>query len=512
MKRPMLFLFLFIFFIFSNVHADNSNEVYITSKSFFSVKPIFRPTSPEMSSLKRDRINVDEEKKLSFDVFVYGGQSFGGDRLARYFMPFGKKEVSVGELGSDFVNKENVDVIANYFGILTGPMYRPGFPVGDTLDNYTFESTLSFNPKQVFYGVTLAFKQHISRYTDKGFWYELVFPIEHVKNNMNLKEVVIRKGGPNGDDPEVPAGFVGNMTQAFKQKSWLHGKIDGPQSVTGLADPYIRAGLLYVNDENHYVDSFVGISFPTGTVPHSEYVFEPVAGNGGHATVFFGTSAGFRIFSKCETEIYLEFDTAGTVYMDNRQTRSFDLKDKQWSRYMWVYLDKRSTTTSPGINTFSKRVNVSHGSVRDLNSAYVFKRGGLQIEAGYHFFGRQSEQVRLAKDWEEGPALASIINQNDVFIGGSISKNLCTINEYLRIGNDSVDGQEVYRTIKESDLDLESAAHPTVIAHTLYGTFSYHWKNCAHPKYIGLGGSYEFSSNNDALERWMLWARFGIYF
>ena len=512
MKRFLLFIFLVLYLFSSAIYADNNDQLYITSKSFFSVKPIFRPTSPEMVSIKRDRVNVDEERKLSADLIFYGGQSFGEERLARYFLPYGKSEVAVGELGSNFVKQENVDVIANYFGILSYNLYKVGAPVGNTLNNYTFESKLSFRPKQTFYGATLAFKQHVSKYPDKGFWYEIVVPFEHVKNDMHLKETIIKSGGPNGNDPKVPAGFVANMTQAFKQTSWLYGKIDGPQSKTGIADPYLRGGLVFVNDETHYLDSFMGISFPTGNVPTSEFVWEPLVGNGGHATAFFGTSAGFRVWSKCERSLFFEFDTAGTVYFDNHQTRSFDLKDKQWSRYMWVYLDKKSTTTSPGINTFTRRVNVSHGSIRDLNTAYIYKHGGLQLETGYHFFGRQSEQVRLVREWEKGPAIASIINNNNDFIAGSVSRDNATIKEYLRIKNDSIGDQETYRAIEESDLDLDSAAHPSVIAHTLYGTISYHCEIAKYPTYFGAGGSYEFSSNNDALERWMIWGRFGMYF
>lgn len=511
MKRIIHFFLIILLFLSLDNFCDSDN-LFITNKSFFSVQAIFRPASPEMVSIRRDQLNVYDNNKSIIDVIVYGGESTEPDKLARYFLPFGKTKVLTGELGSKAVQEEKVDVIANYFGVLTSAPFKPGETVDTTIKNYTFQSELSFKPKQVYYGAVLTYKQHISKYTDKGFWFEIVAPIEHVKNNMNIKEKIITAGGPSGNDPSVPPNSVGNMIEAFKQKKWRFGKIDGPQSKTGIADLYARIGYTYVKEETHHLNSYIGFSGPTGNVPTGEFVFEPVVGNNGHATLFIGTSAGFKIWSNCNKALYFEFDTLGTLYFENEQTRSFDLKNNAWSRYMWVYLDSKSTQTHPGINVFTRRLKINPITSRDLTTAWVYKDcNGVQAELGYHFYARQAEDVKLAKPWQKKFAIASIIMNNE-FIAGGISRDNATINEYLRIENDSINGKEVYKPIEESDLDLDSAAHPGVLSHTGYLTLSYNWGCAKNPKFIGLGGSYEYSPNNAALSRWMLWARFGISF
>lgn len=509
MKRgSIFFLVLFILsFISSIIHANNA-----TSKTIFVVQPIFRPTSPEMISIRRERLRMtDEEKRYSFDVIPFGGKTMNEEDLAEYFLPFGKNEILSGELGSTAVKQNTVDAIANYFGILTSDLYKAGFPVDGTLNNYTFESRLSFHPKQVFGGVTLCYKQHLSRHTDKGFWFDVVIPIEHITNDMGLKEEIIKKGGPDGDDPNVPQGFVGSMTQAFKQSAWKYGKINGKMDTIRIADLYFRLGYITVKEETHYLNSYLGFSIGSGNPVTSEFVFEPIVGQNQHNTFFSGISAGFRIWSSCEQSLYYELDTCGTLFFNNEQTRSFDLKDKSWSRYMWVYLDKNSTTTSPGINVFTKRVTVDAGTSRDFNSALVYKNRCFYGELGYHFYSRQAEEVQLVNPWQEGPAIASIIKNGD-FIAGGASRNNATINEYLDIGNDTINGVETYVEIKESDLNLESAAHPALISHNVYFSLAYHWDCSINPKYAGLGASYEFATNNAVTKRVMLWGRFGISF
>ncbi|MDR3646776.1 MAG: hypothetical protein P4L22_04530 [Candidatus Babeliales bacterium] len=303
------------------------------------------------------------------------------------------------------------------------------------------------------------------------------------------------------------------MTQALQQQSWMFGKIkNNLPSKSGFSDIYISLGYLTKKEEVYNLESFIGLSAPTEARATAEFLWEPRVGNNNHYTIFSGISAGFKVWSTCSSSIYYQIDTMGTMYIENTQTRSFDLKAKPWSRYMWVYLDNKSTTTSPGINVFTRPLQVSQGTARDLNTAFILKTDlGFEAEAGYHFFSRQAEDVRLTHKWVKGPAIAAI-TKDGKFTLGQVSRNNATINQYTGIANDTVNGVEVYKEINESDLDLESASHPALISHILYGSVAWHWDNINHPKYTGLGVSYEFSARNNALHKWMAWAKFGIQF
>lgn len=485
---------------------------HVSSKSYFSVQPIFKPISPETISIARNQLRIlPEDKHFSIDFTIFGGKSFGHKNLARYFLPFDKTCIVAGELGSRAVRAGKADVIANYFGVQTSEPFQAGKVVNFS-DN-TFESILTLKPKQTYSGFGLVFKHHAARHTGMGFWYSITLPFVHVKNNINLEEKVIRRGGSNGSDPIVPPGYVGNMTRALNQPSWKFGKIkNNLPSKSGLSDLYISLGYLSLKEELYNLESFAGLSVPTERAADAEFLFEPRVGNNNHYTIFAGASTGFNIWSNCSNSIYFQLDTMGTMYAQNTQTRSFDLKGKPWSRYMWVYLDNKSTVTSPGINVFTRPLKISQGTARDLNSAFVFKNDcGVQIEAGYHFYSRQSEQAELSHKWIPGPAIAAIDNDGR-FTLGQISRNNATINVYQGILNDRVDGVEVYKEIQKSDLDLESACHPALVSHIIYVSFSGNWNELKYPVYFGVGGSYEFTSRNTALERWMVWSKVGVSF
>jgi len=484
----------------------------ISSRTYFSAQPIFKPVSPEVLSIRREDIRIYEnENYFTIDLTVFGGKSTNNNGLAKYFLPFGKSSILAGELGSRAVKSDRVDVIANYFGVLTSNKPVNGDPAN--FNDYTFESIVSLSPEQSYSGFGVVFRQHLSRYTDEGFWYSVTFPFINVKNNIGLTEKIIKRGGANGNNPKVPEGFYPNMESALKQQDWVFGKIkNNLPSKSGVSDLYLTIGYLSKKEEMYSLEGFVGASVPTEDAATAEFLFEPRVGNNNHYTIFSGTSMSFKVWQDCKNSVYYTFDTMGVLYIPNTQVRSFDLKGKPWSRYMWVYLDSKSTTTSPGINVFTKPMCVDQGTQRDLNTAIIFKNcSGFEAEGGYHFYSRQSEKVRLARPWKAGPGIAAI-DKDGKFTSGGVTRDNATINEYLGIKNDMENGTEIFREIKQSDIDLESAQHPAIISHILYLSLAYHWDENCYPKFIGAGGSYEFSERNSALHRWMIWAKFGVYF
>ena len=60
--------------------------------------------------------------------------------------------------------------------------------------------------------------------------------------------------------------------------------------------------------------------------------------------------------------------------------------------------------------------------------------------------------------------------------------------------------------ILKTDLNIDSASHPAVLSNILYGNVGYEW-SCF---FLGLGGSYEFSSINTTINRWTAWGKLGF--
>lgn len=513
MKRN-LFVILIIFLL--NFQALVLARDLEFKRTFFSTVPSFRPTTPEMVSIFRDRLDICLDEKQYFKVIFLGGRSTNSAKLASYFSPVGTRTTfNVGELGSSLVLNSQDDVIANYFNILTAPLA----PSGSTAEftDYTFESEVTFNPKQVFAGFAFNYHRHLSKTQDSGWWIDFIFPLKWVKNDMRMRENVIKAGGPGGDDPEVPRTFFPNMTTALKSQYFKYGRIDGAQSAFGIADIYLMLGYTYFTNDSMHFDTFWGAVLPTSNKPKGEFMFEPIYGNNCHAGILSGASIGVRIWKDCQRAIYWELDTCGTLLTSNTQTRSFDLFDKTWGRYMWVYLSDKASFTSPGINNFTKVLNVSPGTMRDLNFAFVLEHPKYRAEFGYHYFARAAEKISLSKPWMDNVAIATIINANGDFVTKAepkTSRDRSTISDYLGVLNDTnSSGTDIFRQITEDDLDLNSAAHPSTITHTFYLAGSYHWGcDCRRPQYVGLGIAYDDSSDNTALNRVDLWLKYGIEF
>ena len=273
MKRVVL---LCVSFFTCSILSDT-----IFKRTFFSVIPSFNPTAPELVAMNRDRLTYCCDFKKWFDVIIEGGVSLNPWEIARYFAPnsCNDNSILVGELGSDAVKNGSADIVANYFNILTDSMFITGAAANFT--NYTFQSKISFKPKQEYFAAALIYHQHLSRTQDKGWWFEFLFPVKWVRNNMHLSEEIITRGGPGGDNPQVPKGYVANMKQAFKQSKFKFGKINGPQSAGGIADPQLRLGHTYFNHESSHLSSFWGVILPTSNKPESEFLFEPIYGNNG---------------------------------------------------------------------------------------------------------------------------------------------------------------------------------------------------------------------------------------
>ena len=67
--------------------------------------------------------------------------------------------------------------------------------------------------------------------------------------------------------------------------------------------------------------------------------------------------------------------------------------------------------------------------------------------------------------------------------------------------------------IKEEDLDLQSAATPCMLSHTIYGALGARWDERERPPFASLGASYTFSSSNNAvIDRWTVWGKLGFSF
>ncbi len=486
------------------------------SHSFFTVRPQFRLVSPEkMALFRNDRMEVPENGiGTAVEVVLFGGQSLNDLALNRYFLTSNKSSLTAQEYKDPNFTQD---------GLFTKDLEARNFNIETTATDETFKSIIFFRPQQTTFGIGFGWLQNFWYDCDgvPRVWMEVSFPVQYVKNEMDLHETVINDGGGVSDTIGLDgAPHVANMKDAFKQSNWLYGKVDNCRKLDtwGVSDIEVVFGYNAFCSERCDLDAYAGFVAPTGTKINqcnAAYIFSPVVGNNHHWGLLFGAHACFRFYQHGLHTIRLEFDAEGQYLFKNTQWRSFDLVQQgQWSRYLEVYqnlaqAEAAAGATPPltmnmgtsGINVFTLPAEVHPHFTINTNSAFIYNWKGLQAEVGFNFYSRQAEDIRRCS-WNTDVAVKDIDGTGLTNIARTIKNNFHNSDTAL------VD----YTPLTIADLDLNSAAHPTMLSHTIYAALGYNWDDICIPTFIGGGASYEFTTVDTALDRWLIFAKVGISF
>ncbi len=494
---------------------DVSDHSFVRSHTFFSVIPVFRTASPERVSFWRNDLldNCCNGSYGALEVVPFGGRSTNSSDLAKFFLPPTCSDgccIRVSEFPGTGVfsvdGDRGNDVEARHFNIETN--------LG------TFRSNFCIKPRHKFFGVGLAYKQRLCTKANgsTGLWAEISTPIMQVKNRVCVTEQILDDGGGALSAIGLDnSPRVGSMTEAFRQSNWRYGKIDNNRenSRAGLGDIELKFGFDTISTPHSLFNTWVGAIFPTGNRPKGEYVFEAVIGNNKHWGAMFGNAIWFDIWGGQCWILSSKIDINNRYLFSNHQTRSFDLIGKPWGRYMETYAtrddaaaadnlltppEERTNAGTSGINEFTRRVRVHPRFSTDITSAlqlqYDTNCGSWLAEGGLNIFARQAEKVEIDCCCSKA-GLKGVLGLGNTTFARTIRDNVpCADIIYPD-----------YQQIKECDFDLESAAHPAVYTNTVYGSLGCKWcETC--PTIAAIGGSYEISAVNTALNRWMIWGKF----
>lgn len=497
-----------------NPYGDEA--IKARGKSFFSVRSPFGFNSPEfLAGFNFDRLDAagKECRNGALQIVGLGGRSTDCCDLAKYFTPNGKQTLHIVEDDAVF----GTDIIATQLGIYTVNEIYNGTPA--TLTGPGFESYVSFCPRYTFGGVGLSYKQEFAQTCDgRAFWFLISAPVLHVKTNMHLTERVVSDGG--GVDAAIP-GAVANATEAFSQDAWKFGKIFACNNgKTALGDLNVVVGYKALAREEYEMDTYVGLVAPTGNKVRGREMFEPIIGSNHHWGLIIGSTVNALLWESDCGRFDFAINTNGQYMFEACEVRSFDLKNKPWSRYMQVYANRAQAEQAaalpandpvsvglhtPGINIFTKSLRINPGYSLTSNSAFIYTKGCRQYELGYNFYARQAEHAELACPWKQTAALKSLV-------GNGRTDSVQLISNAYDFQNEVFVANYEQNVIRIEDLDLSVTEHPAVISSTIYANATHRFEHCNYPSFLGLGGSYEFSGDNTTMNRWMIWAKGGISF
>ncbi len=523
-----------------NTGADGKYNGDVSGHTFLSIRPQFQSGMSEKESLWRRRAfdgafgcGCEGGMGGAIQVVGFGGRSTRSARLGEFFMFGGSNQLTVNSDQSAFA-----DINPFNFGIVGAPDAA-----------FTFSSTIQFNPRQSVAGVGFEWRQYFGWWNGCGsnWWFDISFPVVQVSNRVTLTEIGIASTGTflAGSATSITGALAGQATfaAAVGTTSMQFGLIPTASThlkKTGVADVEIKIGYDSLCSEHCYVNGYVGALIPTGNRPKGVYIFEPMVGHNHHAGILFGGEVCYDFWTGCDRALTWEMSFDSRYLFKGRETRSFDLRNRPWSRYQLVFAtpaDAAAGIPTPGINVFTREMNVTPRFQLATNTALIYSTMcGFQAELGYNFWARQAEKISLRNPFPAGISIAGLTTSNDgattgIEIGAtnllSTIGNNNTCNIVCAAGGDtptcvpsgaapllvctaSLVTTGPGGTLSAQDISLESAANPATISNIVYGTLGYNFDLCCLPVFLGLGGSYEFSSVNTSINRWNIWGKFGV--
>jgi len=527
---------------------------YFTNKSFFSDKIVpFQSATYLRDALFR--IDAADAREDGFggaiQIVPFGGRTtdHGSKELARWF-GYNHKGVCGCPIVFAEARSENHEAAAAGYLIEGADIDVRHFNIRTTTDN--FKSSVTFSPRQKFFGVGLDWKQVLFFNDDctRRWWFEVAAPIVHIENDMRMCETIAADSGTEAfttykglDD----SAYVASVAAAFNQPNWKYGKITtcatgtnccttsssstcssccstsscDAMKKTRIADIELKLGYNLSMTDCASLDTYLGMVFPTGNKAKGEYVFEALVGNGQHWGIMLGGELGFDLYHH-DCGDFKWFAAADLRYLfHNEQVRSFDLVGKPWSRYQMMFATKDKMIqgveqanadqfTASGINLMARCVKVHPRCQFNFDTSFAWDGEHFLAEAGYGFYARQAE--RIDPNWTEGPILAGFSNDADL---GGIAP-LRTM-QHAALGDTEstlADAEELYDAfkIKTCDIDWNTAAHPAVMNNSLYLSLGYKWGEVCYPTMLSIGAGWDFAFSNTAMHKWNLFGKLGVSF
>lgn len=443
-----------------------------SSKSFFRPRDVSTDSALELSLVNYHRYHSPSGGRFSFYVKPFFMKSTNNKDLARYFLPNTNTCVTLDESGHG-----NLDPL--WFNLISP-------------DGSFYTSTLSLAPERRVAGALFTLYAYIT----PAMWLGINTAAIEVTNNAHLCEANRTQEGT------IP-GFE-NAYQAFNNPAWCAGKISACNlKIGGLDDIQFKLGYDICRNDTGHTTLYAVATAPTGKRPNATYLFEPLVGskNGSFGA---GLNAEVGLCDFRDKSCAFIIDLKYRYIFGAIERRSFDLcNNGDWSRYLLVVTQDQLLDSQPGINLLTIPAHVTPRSIIDLWTAINIPVCDFNIEIGYDFWWRQAEKI-----CKKCPIAAGYGIQTLALCSNISSASTATICQAAQGGNATVT-DTTFTAITDTDVNLNSAAHPQAHSQKLYLDLGYTFNDICSTPIIALAASYEFKAKN-ALTQWAIWLTAGF--
>lgn len=476
LKNWAVVLFCAIVSVFSLIDASPQKEI---GRSYMRTRPWYYHLSQRNAGFHTIAYS---DRKLGSSFQILGGytRSMSRERQAVYFLPEDKNCLLVSGADWNDTDKFKRDIVAEWLNLPS-----------------TFRGNLSLCPEQEQAGVLLHYHQTIDKIIGLDYFkysfIEIIVPWQYVENNLNLQQSNV-KGAFT--DPNKP----GDILQAFKQASWKYSKIDGPQTKSGFAEVKLVFGQTYMDERDHQLIYYSTLVIPVNSRPNPEFIFNPVVGPDKHVGIGGGVDIQVRLNRDNSYGAFMFFvGLEATFNVRNKQFRTFDLKDKPWSRFMLYNMENcPQQSPQPGVNLLTQQALVRPYGVFDFTTGLRFRNNWVEFEVGYNVCGHDEETIKLRRPFIEKIGIASL---NDP----SKTTSMSTI---ALVADEDAD----FVTIRQTDIDLNSARMRSALNHKLHVAASVVRKGTNAAGVFGGGAYIDYAQKNAPLRMWGAWGKIGLAF
>jgi len=327
--------------------------------------------------------------------------------------------------GSRVEDRKSNSWLADYFGLPTD-----------------YESRLFFNPIIQNFLLDVGWYMPLTMCHPNAYFY-IHAPITQTQWNLDLQEVIIKRGNILGYDPGYFSPQAVERRDLLKSFTRYSSRCEAPdlgdnstfvplerskiseavQYATGLSDIQLQVGYNFILECTRHLGMNLRAAIPTGTRPKGIYLFEPIVGNGHHWELGFGVTAHQEIWRTWNEEqsTALYFELYVTHLFKTRQTRSFNLNNGINSRYMLAQkmdtpvvnllaspTENNLNGTAPGAqfkgvfcpvaNLTTFPVNISINAQVDMSILLNYTNHEWTWDFGYNLWMRTCENISVDSD------------------------------------------------------------------------------------------------------------------
>lgn len=496
--------------------------------TFLQPKPAFSSLGMHQSSWSAIAFEKKHKKGGAFQATMFYDQSYETENASAYFAFDNKNELnlSVGITSTNNTDKDSLytpttdrDVLGQWLG-LTATAHT----------KYT--GSYKITPQQKQAGAILEYSQDLKNIIDTAFFKHLyifaALPVTLVENTLKYEGPdTIFQAFTNQDIKATVAG------QSATKNKWDYLRFPTEkQSSLNLSCLKLGFGTTLIGNEDILIATNSTLIVPLVNHVENRTMFEPVQGYNGSFALASQVLFQFPVIKKTSDDIArvcAHFGFQNTVIISRSSMRTFDLKEKPFSRYM-IFYDKTNNRTEHGINALTLHSKVEPFNMINIIAGVRFNYYDAVAEVGYEFWAHGSEHVSLDKAWEEGRygiayidaegnlrkdaanqgLTASKSTINYVSFADGDGRSATTKAHDVAVAATTKSQYNVY--VRAQDIDLNSAANQKCHVHKPYISVGLRGAKENLDLFINLGAYLSIAAHNSATSTFGGWIKAGASF